>query len=108
MSKVGVSKNRGTPQIIHFNGVWNHYLNHPFCGFSPIFGNTQIGPAVSWVESRPPKARQPVALRRADDLSSSASVPAGGVTLKTEEERSDLENAWKYHEQLLTQPMAKL
>ena len=36
------------------------------------------------------KARgTPVALRRADDLSSSG-VPAGGVTLKTEDERSDL------------------
>jgi len=43
--------------------------------------------SVAWRRHRSGWARQPVALRRADDLSSSG-VPAGGVTLKTEEERS--------------------
>ena len=39
---MGVSKNRGTPQIIHFNRVWNHYKPSHFGGFTPIFGNTHI------------------------------------------------------------------
>ena len=42
--KMDVSKNRGgktPPQIIHlFIGF--SIINHPFCGFSPIFGNTQM------------------------------------------------------------------
>ena len=33
---VGVSKNRGYPQIIHFNRVF-HYFHHPFWGVSPYF-----------------------------------------------------------------------
>ena len=33
---MGVSKNRGTPQIIHFNRVF-HYFHHPFWGFPPYF-----------------------------------------------------------------------
>ena len=37
---MGVSKNRGTPQIIHFNRVF-HYKVYPFGG-TPIFGNTHI------------------------------------------------------------------
>ncbi len=42
---MGISKNKGlifTPQIIHFNRVWNHYFHHPFSGFPPIFGLTPI------------------------------------------------------------------
>ena len=31
----------GTPQIIHFNRVWNHYFHHPFWG-TPIFGSTPL------------------------------------------------------------------
>ena len=26
-----------TPQIIHFNKVWNHYFHHPFWWFYPYF-----------------------------------------------------------------------
>ena len=37
--QMGVSKNNGTPQIIHFNRVF-HYFHHPFWGFPPIFGLT--------------------------------------------------------------------
>ena len=33
---MGVSKNGGTPQIIHFDRVF-HETNHPFWGFSPYF-----------------------------------------------------------------------
>ena len=36
---MGVSKNRGNPQIIHFNDF--SIINHPFWG-TPIFGNTHI------------------------------------------------------------------
>ena len=36
---MGVSKNSGTPKIIHFNRVF--LINHPFLG-TPIFGNTHI------------------------------------------------------------------
>ena len=40
---MGVSKNRGNiPQIIHFYRVWNHYINHPFCFFFPLFLETPI------------------------------------------------------------------
>ena len=33
---MGVSKNSGTPQIIHFNRVF-HYFHHPFWGLSLYF-----------------------------------------------------------------------
>ena len=39
-SHMGVSKNNGTPKIIHFQRVF-HYFHHPFWG-TPIFGNTHI------------------------------------------------------------------
>ena len=32
-----------TPQIIHFNRVWNHYKFYPFWG-APIFGNIHVLP----------------------------------------------------------------
>ena len=35
--EMGVSKNRGYPQIFHFNGVF-HYKTIHFGGFPPIFG----------------------------------------------------------------------
>ncbi len=42
-TNMGVSKNNGTPQIIHFNRVF-HYFHHPFWGvFHPIFGNIHMG-----------------------------------------------------------------
>ena len=39
---VGVSKNNGTPQIIHFNRGF-HYFHHPFWGFSPNFWKHPCG-----------------------------------------------------------------
>ena len=39
---VGVSKNRGTTQIINFNRGF-HYFHHPFWGVNtPIFGSTPM------------------------------------------------------------------
>ena len=39
--QMAVSKNRGTPKSSILIGC--SIINHPFLGFSPIFGNTQIG-----------------------------------------------------------------
>ncbi len=33
---------RKTPQIIHFNRVWNHYKPSILGSFTPIFGNTHF------------------------------------------------------------------
>ena len=40
---MGVSKNNGTPKSSILIGF--SIINHPFWGFSPIFGNTQM---VNW------------------------------------------------------------
>ena len=39
--KVDVSENWGTSKSSNFDRVF-HYFHHPFWGFAPIFGNTQV------------------------------------------------------------------